>query len=197
MVYGFQMVGIALMLFTVMIPHPLQLGDTWPQAMHSLYLSCSKVTFTLGVYIMILPSLLSVPNMTFFLMDTKFFNFTSKISFWTYLIHYMIVETVSFSQKVDFYYTLGTILPLYFSIAVMSLFFGLVGTVLVEAPFAKLEKLLFEVILKGKKKDFNQSTMVEAKESLLSNQNSSLLGNKKESLLSSKNDSEGINRSIR
>ena len=69
--------------------------------------------------------------MAFFLLDTKFFNFISKISFWVYLIHFMIVEKISYEQKVDFYYTAETIIPLYLSIATCSLFFGFLGTMLV------------------------------------------------------------------
>jgi peptidoglycan/LPS O-acetylase OafA/YrhL len=105
LLYAFQIFGFAIMLFVLLIPRTLQLGNTWPQSVHSFYLSAGKVFFVLGLYIMILPSLLDIPNMTFFLMDTKVFNFISKISFWTYLIHYMIIVQIAYSQKVDFYYT--------------------------------------------------------------------------------------------
>lgn len=64
-------------------------------------------------------------------MDTKLFNFISKISFWTYLIHYMIVLYMTYSQKVDFYYTNDDIVPLYFAEVLMSLALGFVFTLLV------------------------------------------------------------------
>jgi peptidoglycan/LPS O-acetylase OafA/YrhL len=105
LLYFFQIFGFAIMLFVLLIPRTLQLGNTWPQSVHSFYLSAGKVFFVLGLYIMILPSLLDIQNITFFLMDTKIFNFISKISFWTYLIHYMIIVQIAYSQKVDFYYT--------------------------------------------------------------------------------------------
>jgi len=86
-----QFLGCGLMLATIIVPHDLQLGNTWPEAAHAIYLSIEKISFTFGIYLLIIPSLLEIPNITFFLMDTKFFNFTGKISFWTYLIHFMIV----------------------------------------------------------------------------------------------------------
>jgi peptidoglycan/LPS O-acetylase OafA/YrhL len=91
-----QFLGLCFMITTIIIPHDLQLGNTWPEAAHAIYLSIEKISFTFGVYLLIIPSLLEIPNMTFFLMDTKFFNFTGKISFWVYLIHFMIVEKMSY-----------------------------------------------------------------------------------------------------
>lgn len=50
----------------------------------------------------------------------------------------MLVEEFCYDQKVDFYYTAETIIPLYISIACLSLLFGFLGTILVEVPFSKL-----------------------------------------------------------
>lgn len=91
-----QLLAIALLLTTIMLPHNLQVGNVWPEWAHGVYLSFEKITFTFGIYLLILPTLLEVPNMAFFLLDTKFFNFISKISFWVYLIHFMIVEKISY-----------------------------------------------------------------------------------------------------
>lgn len=133
-----QLLGVGLMLATVPVPHDMQLGHAWPYWAHAVYLSCEKVTFTFGTYLLVLPSILEVPNLAFFLLDTRFFNFTGKISFWVYLIHFTIVERVCFGEKVDFYYTPGTVVPLFFAIAVISMFLGFLGTILVEVPFSKL-----------------------------------------------------------
>ena len=51
---------------------------------------------------------------------------------------------MAYSQKVDFYYSIGNVLSLYFGIVIISMFFGFIGTMLVEVPFAKMEKMLFE-----------------------------------------------------
>lgn len=152
----FQLVGLGFMLTTIILPHDLQVGNEWPPIGHALYLSLEKLTFTFGLYLLIIPTLLEVPNLSFFLLDTKFFNCTSKISFWTYLIHFMIVEKVSYEQKVDFYYTPETILPLYLAIALLSSAAGFMGTILVEVPFSKMEKMLFSVML-GRKKDVKKN----------------------------------------
>lgn len=88
---------------------------------------------------LVTPSLLGIKNdLVFFLMDTKMFNFIAKISFWTYLIHYMVVEHAVYVQKLDFYYDVEDVMTLYIPIAIISMFFGLCGTLLVEVPFAKL-----------------------------------------------------------
>lgn len=137
-IHLFQIVGFAIMAFVVLIPRTLQLNIFWPQWLHSLYLSTGKVFFVLGMYLTILPSLLDIKNITFFLMDTGFFNFISKISFWTYLIHYMVVLQITYRQKIDFYYSVGDIIPIYIPTAIISVFLGFIGTIIVEVPFGKM-----------------------------------------------------------
>lgn len=135
------------MLTTILLPRTLQVGNTWPYWGHALYLSLEKITFTLGLYFLILPTLLEVSNISFFLLDTKFFNITGKISFWVYLCHFMVVEFFVYNEKVDFYYTPENILPMYCGIAAISMVYGFLGTVFVETPFSKLEKMLLGVIM--------------------------------------------------
>lgn len=144
-----QLLGLSILIFIVVIPRTLQVGHTWPQWVHSSYLTLSKLFFVIGVSLLASPCLLGIKDDFFFwLMDTKIANFIAKISFWTYLIHYMIIEYSCFVQKVDYYYDVGDVLTLYFPVALIAMSFGFVGTLLVETPFAKLEKMLFE----GKKK---------------------------------------------
>lgn len=165
-----QLLGVLLMIGTIILPHDLQVGNTWPQWGHAMYLSIEKLSFTLGTYLLVLPTMLEVPNISFFLLDTKFFNVISKISFWTYLFHFMVVEFVTFGEKVDFYYTPETVVPLYISIALISMFFAFFGTILVEVPFAKLEKMLFSVLMKKKDRtpaENSESVLANAKESLV------------------------------
>jgi len=50
----------------------------------------------------------------------------------------MIVEKFSYGQKVDFYYSPITVLPIYIAVAVFSQIMGFLGTLLVEVPFSKL-----------------------------------------------------------
>lgn len=102
---GIQLLGLSILIFIVTIVRTLQLDYKWPQAIHSLYLTVSKLFFVMGVSMLVTPALLGIKNdLVFFLMDTKLFNFIAKISFWTYLIHYMVIEHSCFVQKLDFYY---------------------------------------------------------------------------------------------
>ena len=65
-------------------------------------------------------------------------------------MHLIVVERVCFGQKIDFYYNAEDVIPLYLGIAIISLCLGFLGTMLVEVPFSKLEKLLFSSLLKKK-----------------------------------------------
>ena len=99
----------------------------------------------MGVSFLATPSLLGVKNdLFFFLTDTKFFHYIGKISFWTYLIHYMFVLHVNYTQRVDFYYSARDIFSLYLPVAILSMVFGAIGTIVIEVPFAKLEQMLFK-----------------------------------------------------
>lgn len=53
-----QFIGLVFMVTTVILPHDMQVGHTWPYWAHGLYLSFEKVTFTFGIYLLILPSIL-------------------------------------------------------------------------------------------------------------------------------------------
>lgn len=89
-----QFLGLFIVFFIIFIPRTLQANTTyaWPQWLHSFYLTFTKLFFVMGVSMLATPALLGIKNdWFFFLMDTKIFNFIAKISFWTYLIHYMIV----------------------------------------------------------------------------------------------------------
>ena len=87
-----QILGLCIIVFIVAIPRTLQVGHKWPQVVHSFYLTFGKLFFVMGVSMLVTPALLGIKNdLVYFLMDTKLFNFTAKISFWTYLIHYMVV----------------------------------------------------------------------------------------------------------
>ena len=89
----------------VFIPRDLQIGHTWPQIGHSTYLAFSKIIFVLAVTLVMLPAILGIPDFVNFLCDTRFFNFIGKISFWTYLIHYMVIMRNSYNIKYTLYFT--------------------------------------------------------------------------------------------
>jgi hypothetical protein len=53
-----QFSGVVLMLTTIILPHHLQLGNVWPEWAHAFYLSFEKISFTFGIYLLIIPTLL-------------------------------------------------------------------------------------------------------------------------------------------
>ena len=86
----------------------------------------------MGVSLLVTPTLLGIKNdLVFFLMDTKFFHYLGKISFWTYLIHYMFVLHVNYTQRVDFYYDAQDVFFLYLPVVILSLTFGAIGTLVI------------------------------------------------------------------
>lgn len=127
-----QILGLCITLFIVYIPRTLQVGYHWPQFVHSLYLTLGKLFFVFGVSLLVTPSLLGIKNdLVFFLMDTKMFHTIGKVSFWTYLIHYMFILHVNYSQRIDFYYVVRDVLSLYIPVVILSIVGGTVGTILI------------------------------------------------------------------
>ena len=127
--------------FWVFIPRTLQVGTQWPQWLHSLYQSTSNLIFVLALYLTILPSLLGFKQSIIRLcLDTKLFNFIAKISFCTYLIHYIFIETWIYSRTYSQYYTNFYAWPIFCGILVVSMICGLLMTFMIEAPFSKLQK---------------------------------------------------------
>ena len=53
-----QFIGVILLLMTIMLPRDLQVGNFWPQWAHAVYLSFEKLSFTFGIYLITLPTLL-------------------------------------------------------------------------------------------------------------------------------------------
>jgi peptidoglycan/LPS O-acetylase OafA/YrhL len=127
-----QLLGLAIILFIIVIPRTLQVGHKWPQIAHTFYLTFTKLFFVIGVSMLVTPALLGIKNdLVFFLMDTKFFNFIGKISFWTYLIHYMVIEHATYVQKLDYYFDVNDVFMLYIPVAILAMVYGFFGTILV------------------------------------------------------------------
>ena len=98
-------IGLALMFTLIFLPRNLQVGNTWPQVGHSFYLAFSKMLFVLGLTLVMLPAPVGIQDFVTFLCDTNFFSIIGKISFWAYLIHYMVVMRSSYNLKYTVYFT--------------------------------------------------------------------------------------------
>lgn len=120
-----EIIGLAILAFVVFIPRTAQGDDRfWSQLAHSLFLTYSKFAFTFGLSLILLPSLLGIPTLARFLLDTKLFNFIAKISFWTYLIHLNVVYIFVTSIKIDFYYAYVPLFSQFAAASVLSMILG-------------------------------------------------------------------------
>lgn len=95
-----EFVGLSLTTFVIVIPRTSQLGHLWSDLPNALYLTYSKIVFTFGVSLIILPTLLGFPGWISLILDNSFTNFISKISFMMYLTHLFVVMQHASSYKV-------------------------------------------------------------------------------------------------
>ena len=129
------------------IPRSLQTGTAWPQINHSLYWGLSKPVFLLGMGMTILPTMLGHSHSFFNLILTpKLFHFIARISFCTYLVHLMVLYYFILSRNYDIYYNTIDNFIVYLGLLTVSLFYGFISTVLVELPFAKIQKEVMSII---------------------------------------------------
>lgn len=106
----------------------------------------------MALSMIILPSLLGIKSIIIWMMDTKFFNWIAKISFWTYLIHLTIMTQWFGNVNTDQYYALIPIYGLFAAHSVLSMTFGLIFTLIIEIPFTKLQKKLMHMLMNKKVK---------------------------------------------
>ena len=163
---GFELVGVMLVFFVMFIQRTNQFLPGWPQLVHSLYLTYAKTLFVMGLGIAMLPSLLSVGSMINFSMDTKMFNFVAKVSYCTYLVHFMFLQMWTGGMIIDYYYSLLTEYELVVAHSFMSILGGFILCVMVEIPFAKLQKMLMTSLMKKKVQKVREPSEGQLNESL-------------------------------
>lgn len=148
-----ELLGVVIGTFIILIPRTAQgEGVEWPEAAHAFYLGFAKVLFVIAVALIILPSLLGINSLVRFVLDTKAFNFMGKVSFWTYLIHVMVVYWWFGSLKVEVYESWTPFYGLFVSVSVQSMLYALIMCLLVEIPFSKLQKELLSGMTKNNAK---------------------------------------------
>ena len=163
-----EWLGIGLMAFATFITRPVQMGGTWPQSLHSLYYALSKPVFLFGMVLTLLPTVLGVRGSFFDLILTnRCFVFIARISFCTYLVHLIVMEQFFGTRTYDISYNVLDAFMVNMGILVLSLFFGFLLTMMVELPFANLQKHLVGYLLKSPK-----AVKKEAKTSLLTSSES-------------------------
>lgn len=147
-----EIIGIILLLFVILIPRTSQIGYRWNNIVNSLYLTFSKITFIFGISLLTLPSLLTYkPSIVLFIMDNKFTNFISKISFMVYLIHLFVIMQSAYTKKVQFYYAIIPLFALFISHAIIACFIAFWLVICVQVPSYQLQKMLMKNIEKVNK----------------------------------------------
>lgn len=138
---GCEWFGFGLMALVAFLPRNLQTGSHWSQLAMSFYWGFSKPVFLFGLILTILPSTLGFSHSFFNLILTpKIFHFIARISFCTYLVHLMILYQFIFTRNYNIYFNLIDTFQAYMGMLMLSLFFGFLLTVIVELPFAKLQR---------------------------------------------------------
>lgn len=99
-------------------------------------LNFGRSLYPFAICLVILPTMLGVKG-SFFrtVLDTPFFNFMSRISYCTYLFHGLVILYISGTKRYDTYFSITDLYINSLAVIVLSYFFGLVTTLLVEMPF--------------------------------------------------------------
>ena len=140
------------MAFLIFILRTLQAGQKWDQIWHSLYACLEKPFFIIGLIMVTFPSVLGCKGSFFrLLLESKILNFMAKISFCTYLVHFMVILQFVSSRTYDNYFSLLDTFTLYLGALVVSCFFGFLMTIFVELPFSICQKEFMKILKKSKR----------------------------------------------
>lgn len=138
---GCEWFGFGLMALVAFLPRNIQTGTHWSQLAMSFYWGLSKPVFLFGLIFTILPATLGHSH-SFFntILTPKLFHFIARISFCTYLVHLMILNQFVYTRNYNIYLNLIDTFIVYLGMLMLSLLFGFLLTVIVELPFAKLQR---------------------------------------------------------
>lgn len=131
------------MAFIIFIPRTSQIGYRWNTLINAIYLTFSKPLYVLGLSLVIAPTLLGFKNSYVkIILDNKFTNSISKITFMMYLIHLMIIMQYIYSSKVEVYYSIIPLFGLFIAHSAISAIVALFLVCTIEIPFYKLQKIV-------------------------------------------------------
>lgn len=117
----------------------MQLGGEWPQWFHSFCINFGRIVYPFAITLVVGPTLLGVEGSLFrTLLDTKFFNFLSRISYGVFLVHGMAIFYINWGNKTDTYLSITNTYVISLSAIILSIFFGFLLTVTIEIPFRRL-----------------------------------------------------------
>lgn len=120
--------------------------------------------FNVGIVMTIGPSLLGIKS-SFFrtALDTSLFNIIAKLSFCCYLVHYMVISQYLANTTIDTYYKISDRFVIDLGILVLTFFFAALMVVIIEVPFAALQKSLMDKLkAKPKKAPRIEESLIES-----------------------------------
>eukprot|EP00357_Protocruzia_adherens_P011267 CAMPEP_0115000730 /NCGR_PEP_ID=MMETSP0216-20121206/16935_1 /TAXON_ID=223996 /ORGANISM="Protocruzia adherens, Strain Boccale" /LENGTH=780 /DNA_ID=CAMNT_0002365891 /DNA_START=18 /DNA_END=2360 /DNA_ORIENTATION=- len=137
-VFGLGFIAAALYANFKTLKHPTD----WTLAENALYVALSRFIFTSGLAMFFLPNLLGVRNFFSWLMGGTFWSPLARVVYAVYLVHPMILFFLVSSMQT---YVTVTGTSMWFAVCAnitVSFFFGGLFSLLIEAPFMNLEKLM-------------------------------------------------------
>ena len=97
-------------------------------------------------------------------MNCTLFKFLAKISFSCYLLHFIVitVTTATFHEHLE--YTLFSQIQFFIGNFLISIFLATIMTVVIEMPFAKLERILMAKTISEPAHNSNQVILLESED---------------------------------
>jgi len=125
--------------FVTFFPRMLQTGSDWPQWFHSMCINFGRILYPFATTLIVGPSLLGVQG-SFFrtLLDTRLFNFLSRISYSMYLVHGMAIFYINWGNRNDQYLSIVNTYILTLAAIAITVLFAFLLTLILELPFRKL-----------------------------------------------------------
>ena len=138
----FYVFGIFLMIVAAFLPYDLNLHgfDHWPQFWKSLFLSGFRSLFMLGFAFWVFPMLLGHCTGIKSFLSAKIFAITAKMTYSIYLVHFLILFYLLFSEKSIIDMTLSYSGMLIVKVFVYSHVASFFIVTLLEIPIFSLEK---------------------------------------------------------
>ena len=124
--------GIAILSFVTFFPRVLQLGHTWPQWFHSMCINFGRILYPFAITLVLTQTILGIKS-SFFrtLLDTKFFNVLSRISYGVFLVHGMVIFHINWNKKEDVYLSINNTYITTLAAIVLSCILGFLLTITV------------------------------------------------------------------
>lgn len=140
--YGIEVFGIALINLVIWLPAKVQDDNSlWPKWFHHAFMGSSKLFFTIGLALILLPGLVGSPTFVRKFLAARFWTPFATLVFLTYLLHLIMLLGRIFSSDASFFFDHQHVFSDLITNSVLSFAGAVILHLLVEAPIAKLEKI--------------------------------------------------------